>query len=97
MNNNIFPVQLINEDGTDVNYNYPENPLEEKWNKLYPHIPKLKYSQVCDGYSCMYCGRCPKGSYWEVPEEDKEIWNKYQKEIMEYHKRHNPDLYKMLN
>lgn len=95
--NNIFPIELINEDGTDIDYNYPENPLKEKWNKLYPSIPKPEYSQVCDGYSCMYCGRCPKGDNWEIPKEDKEVWDRYQKQIMEYHKLHNPDLYKILN
>lgn len=93
---NIFPIQLINEDGTDCNFEFPENPLEEKWNRLYPPIPKPEYSQVCDGYSCMCCGRCPKGSYWKVPEEDKEIWDKYQHDIKEYHKIHNPNLYKMM-
>lgn len=91
----VFPIKLINEDGTDLS-NFPENPLEEKWHRLYPPIPKPEYSQVCDGYSCMHCGRCPKGSYWKVPEEDKEVWDKYQEEIMEYHKNHNLNLYEMI-
>lgn len=91
-----FPIELVNEDGTDWNFEYPENPLKDKWDKLYPPIPKPEYSQVCDGYSCMYCGRCPKGSYWKVPEEDMEVWNKYQKDIKEYHRTHNPSLYKMM-
>lgn len=95
-NEHIFPIQLVNEDGTDCNFKFPENPLEEKWNRLYPPIPKPEYSQVCDGYSCMCCGRCPKGSYWKVPEEDKEVWDEYKKEIMEYHKIHNPNLYEMM-
>lgn len=92
----IFPIQLVNENGTNCNFEFPKNPLAEKWNRLYPPTPKPEYSQVCDGYSCMCCGRCPKGSYWKVPEEDKEIWDKYQKEIMEYHKIHNPNLYEMI-
>ncbi len=92
----IFPIELVNEDGTDCNFEYPENPLKEKWKRLYPPIPKPEYSQVCDGYSCMCCGRCPKGDYWKVPEEDMEVWNKYQKDIAEYHRIHNPSLYKML-
>ena len=92
----IFPIQLVNEDGTKCNFEFPKNPLEEKWNKLYPSIPKPESSQVCDGYSCMCCRRCPKGSYWKVPEEDREVWDKYRKEVMEYHKIHNPKLYKML-
>lgn len=89
-----FSVELVNEDGTEINY--PKNLLEEKWNKLYPSIPKPEYSQVCDGYSCTYCGRCPKGSYWKAPEEDKESWNEYQEKIRQYHKIHNPSLYKMM-
>lgn len=92
----VFPIQLINEDGTDYHFEFPENPLKEKWNRLYPPIPKPEYSQVCDGYSCICCGRCPQGSYWKVPEEDKEVWDKYQKEIMQYHKIHNPSLYEMM-
>ena len=84
-------INLINEDGTE--YNPPKNPLEEKWNKLYPPIPMPQYSQVCDGYSCMCCGRCPNGSYWKVPEEDKEVWGKYVQEKREYHRLHNPELY----
>lgn len=62
----------------------PENPLKEKWVKLYPPIPKPEYSQVCDGYSCMYCGRCPCGELWKVPEEDREVWEEYQAKLHEY-------------
>lgn len=62
---------IVNEDGTPMDFERPKNPLEEKWSKLYPPIPMPQYSQVCDGYSCMWCGRCPKGCYWEVPEEDR--------------------------
>lgn len=84
---------LVNEDGTPVGFEFPENPLEEKWNKLYPPIPMPQYSQVCDGYSCMWCGRCPQGSNWKCPEEDKEVWEQYQKQINEYNRIHNPSLY----
>lgn len=62
----------------------PENPLKEKWAKLYPPIPKPEYSQVCDGYSCMWCGRCPNGDNWKVPEEDREVWEEYQARLSEY-------------
>lgn len=88
----VFPIKLVNEDGTDLG-NFPKNPLEEKWSRLYPAVPKPEYSQVCDGYSCMCCGRCPKGDYWEVPEEDKEVWDKYQNDILEYYKLHNPSMF----
>ena len=73
-------------DGTEVRP--PKNPLEEKWAKLYPPIPMPQYSQVCDGYSCMWCGRCPQGDNWKVPEEDKEVYEKYKKELNEYYNRH---------
>lgn len=77
MNNDIiFP------DGTI--FDPPKNPLKEKWDKLYPPVPKPEYSEVCDGYSCMGCGRCPSGDYWKVPEEDKEIYEQYKKEFDEY-------------
>ena len=82
--------KIINEDGTD--YDPPKNPLEEKWAKLYPPIPKPEYSQVCDGYSCSYCGRCPHGSLWKVPEEDLEVWNAYSKLYLEYIDLHNPSI-----
>ena len=52
-----------------------------------------QYSQVCDDYSCMWCGRCPQGSYWKVPEEDKEVWEQYQEQVREYNMIHNPSLY----
>ncbi len=84
---------IINEDGTGYGLDFPKNPLEEKWSKLYPPTPMPQSSQVCDGYSCMWCGRCPKGDNWKVPEEDKELWDNYQAQIKEYHKIHNPSLY----
>lgn len=64
----------------------PQHPLAEKWGRLYPPTPMPQYSQVCDGYSCMWCGRCPFGDKWEVPEEDREVWEQYQKELQEYFK-----------
>lgn len=87
-----FPLHVVNEDGTELGFEFPENPLKEKWDKLYPPTPMPQYSQVCDGYSCMWCSRCPQGSNWKVPDEDKEVWDEYQKQIEEYHKIHNPSL-----
>ena len=86
--------RIINEDGTDM-LDYPKNPLTKKWSELYPPSPMPEYSQVCDGYSCMWCGRCPNGEHWKVPEEDLEIWNEYQEKVLEYHKIHNPKLYEL--
>lgn len=62
----------------------PKNPLMDKWLKLYPPKPMAQYSQVCDGYSCMWCGRCPHGDNWKCPEEDKEVYEKYLEELHEY-------------
>jgi hypothetical protein len=33
----------------------------------------------------MWCGRCPLGDNWKCPEEDKEVYEKYLKELHEYH------------
>ena len=88
----VFPLHVVNEDGTELDFEFPENPLKEKWDKLYPPTPMPQYSQVCDGYSCMWCGRCPHGSKWKVPDEDKEVWDEYQRQIEEYNKIHNPSL-----
>ena len=62
----------------------PVNPLKEKWDKLYPPTPKANASQVCDGYSCMWCGRCPRGDNWKCPEEDLEVYTEYKKELRKY-------------
>lgn len=83
-------LNVVNEDGTSLDFEFPKNPLKEKWDKLYPPTPMAQYSQVCDGYSCMWCGRCPDGSYWKVPEEDKEVWEQYQGQLREYDRIHNP-------
>lgn len=78
---------VVNEDGTSTE-DMPKNPLKEKWDRLYPPIPKPEYSQICDGYSCDYCDRCPSGSNWIIPEEDREVWEEYQKELKEYFFKH---------
>lgn len=87
-----FPLHIVNEDGTALGFEFPENPLKEKWDAAYPPIPMPQYSQVCDGYSCMWCNRCPRGGYWKVPDEDKELWDKYQCQIRECQERHNPSM-----
>ena len=47
--------EIVNEDGTSMD-DFPKNPLAEKWKRLYPPTPMPQYSQVCDGYSCAFCG-----------------------------------------
>lgn len=82
---------IINEDGTD--FNPPKNPLQKKWDRLYPPNQRHKSGENCEGYSCMYCDKCPNGSYWKVPQEDKEEWEKHIKEVHKYLKDHNPTIY----
>lgn len=84
-------IKIVNEDGVTFD-DMPVNPLKEKWDKLYPPIPKPEFSQVCDGYSCMWCGRCPHGGLWKCPEEDLEVYNEYRKKLDEYLIKHNLDL-----
>jgi hypothetical protein len=66
----------------------PQNPLKEKWKEKYPPIPMPQYSQVCDGYSCMWCGRCPQGDNWKCPEEDLEEYQKYENALNSWYERH---------
>ena len=101
------PLSIGNEDGTP--FEPPENPLNEKWNKLYP---PTRYGEPCgpvlgytnDGkpianYSCILCheDKCPYSEYWKVPEEDKEVYEKWTKECNEYYKLHNPKTYEVIN
>ena len=81
----MFQIQgpLILPDG--IIANPPENPLKDKWDKLYPAC-----SIGSDGwdYSCMFCGKCPLGDHWEVPDEDKSIWEQYIKDKKAYYDSH---------
>lgn len=86
-----WSLSAVNEDGTP--YEPPANPLKDKWDKLYPPVPMPQYSQVCDGYSCMWCGRCPSGELWQVPEEDEAAWEAYQAKLRAYNREHSPSLY----
>ena len=98
--------EIINEDGTSLD-DFPENPLKEKWLEKYP---PTRYGSKCapfetlpDGtvvanYGCILCHeKCMHSSSWEVPEEDKEEWDKYQEKIKEYHRIHNPNLITNIN
>ena len=95
------PLKLMNEDGTE--FNPPKNPLEEKWDRLYP---PMRYGEPCgpvlgyyeDGrpimnYSCVLCHeeKCPISDSWKVPEEDREVYEAWRKEYSEYYHKHNPD------
>lgn len=90
----MFISGIINEDGTDTIL--PKNPLQQKWSELYPPNQRYESGEECIGYSCIFCDKCPYGSHWKVPEEDKKIWEEYQKQRLEYHKIHNPTMAKIL-
>lgn len=71
--------KIVNEDGTE--YNPPKNPLYEKWERLYPGCEST-------GYTCMFCGSCPHGEYWKVPDEDAEVYNAYLQAVKQYNVDH---------
>lgn len=70
---------IINEDGTE--YDPPKNPLKEKWERLFPGCEST-------GYKCMFCGECPYGEYWKVPDEDKDIYSAYLQAVQQYNAEH---------
>lgn len=77
---NLGPIEkILNGDGTD--FSPPRNPLADKWERLYP-------SCATDIYRCMYCSKCPHGDYWEVPEEDKEVYDAYIQTVRQYNLEH---------
>ena len=99
MNEIRFPIELVNNDGTSMD-DFPKNPLEEKWDKLY-NINK--YGTACspvlgeqeDGtpimnYGCVLCHskRCHRSDSFVVPEEDREVYNQYQLDVERYMIQH---------
>jgi len=66
-------------DGTS--YDPPKNPLYEK----YPEC------EIGEGYHCMFCSKCPHGEF-TVPDEDKEIYENYEKAYKEYCDSHGGEL-----
>ena len=52
----------------------PKNPLFEKYPKCEKGFD----------YCCMYCSRCPIGSLFEIPKEDKSSYEAYKKEFDDY-------------
>lgn len=95
-------IEIVNEDGTSID-DRPKNPLKEKWERLYPPTRNGKPCSSILGYKddgspimnyiCVWCGesKCPHSEHWKVPEEDKEVWDKYQADLENYHKIHNPN------
>ena len=52
---------------------------------------------VCQ--SCILCSNCPNSEYWQVPEEDKEVWEQHQLDVKKYIEDHGglEELYMELN
>ena len=71
------------DDGTP--FNPPKDPLKDKWDNLYPACKKG--GEAWD-YACMFCGKCPFGDHWKVPEEDKAVWKQYQADMEAYVNAH---------
>ena len=71
--------KILNGDGTE--FSPPRNPLREKWERLYPGCEAT-------GYKCMYCGECPCGDYWKVPEEDLNLYDLYVQSVRQYNLEH---------
>ncbi len=69
-------IDLHFKDGTL--YNPPKNPLYDKY-------PMCKNGLA---YECMWCDKCPLGDKFSPKEEDKEIYDKYEKDFFEYLNNH---------
>ena len=70
---------ILNEDGTE--YSPPRSPLKEKWERLYPTCESM-------GYGCIFCGKCPCGDYWKIPEEDKDAYDAWVQAVRQYNIEH---------
>lgn len=101
-------IRIVNEDGTDIDFEYPHTDLYDKWDKLYP---PMRYGKTCStilgyqengapimNYGCVLCHnkKCRHSNSWVVPEDDKEEWERYRAAVREYDKVHNPTSYKMI-
>ena len=98
MDNIQFPIELVNNDGTSMD-DFPENPLKEKWDKLIPVKDGVQCSPILGksetgspimNYGCVLCHdkTCHHSDSFIVPEEDKEIYDEYQRQCSEYNKLH---------
>lgn len=67
-------------------YNPPKNPLKDKWGKLYPPCDLSNHGDF--DYSCILCDKCPNSEYWDIPEEDKEVYEHYRTDYRKYIEEH---------
>lgn len=93
---------ILNEDGTEST-TYPKNPLIEKWDATpplrhgHPCSPYLDKEKKWMNYTCVICHNenCRFSDDFVVPDEDKEVYEKWRRECDEYDKIHNPKLYSL--
>ena len=103
MNNNIeqqLELTLIMSDGTPLT-EAPKNPLTEKWEKNYTLDRFGKQCQDILGhyedgrpimnYDCVLCTSkmCYKSDKFEVPEEDKEVYENYMEQLDSFYEEHS--------
>lgn len=102
MNNNFeqpLEFTLVMSDGTLLT-EAPDNPLIEKWKKIYTLDRFGKQCQDVLGhyedgrpimnYDCVLCSskKCYKSDKFEVPEEDKETYANYLKQLDLFYEKH---------
>lgn len=90
---------LVNNDGTSMD-DIPQNPLEDKWrqnnminwrgNRCNDVLGYYEDGRPIVNYSCVLCksSNCYLSDFFHVPEEDKEIYEKYKEDLKQYHKLH---------
>lgn len=99
------PLKIVMEDGTPLE-SVPRNPLIDKWkkeghtkdslgNECSDILGYYKDGRPIVNYNCVLCSssECYLSDAWKVPEEDKETYEKWQKEVKEFHKLHNPEMF----
>ena len=92
-------IELINNDGTSMD-DLPKNPLEEKWKELAPIRDDGQRCATVLGYSkngspimnygCVLCHEktCQYSDSFVIPDEDKEQYEAYMRELNDYHMKH---------
>jgi hypothetical protein len=55
-----------------------------------PILSRYNDGSTIMNYTCVLCNEslCLYSASWQIPEEDKEVWKQYQKEIAEYNEKH---------
>ena len=73
--------KVYNEDGTEYS-----PPKDEEYIKILKEFPECEMGH---SYSCIFCAKCPYGSYFKWPEKYKDIVDRHIKLIENYTNNHN--------